>query len=174
VHEEIKMSTKAAIALLAACIGAARAEPRWIEGAYRNPALGYSIEVPRGLKGMTGDQDGPERGLRISLPSGGEIVVFGVPNTLEWKSPAEGVRSALAREACASGRREVSRARVGTLTGAKGGLVCGDRVLKLLLAFRTGGGPTYWLRLETVRAHASADGAILENVAASFRLIPWE
>ena len=55
---------------------------RRVEGTYRNPALGYSIEIPRDLKATTGDQAGPERGLRISLPSGGKIVVFGEPNSL--------------------------------------------------------------------------------------------
>src|SRR6267143_4410446 len=103
-----------------------------VEDTYRNPALGYSIEIPRDLKATTGDQAGPERGLTISLPSGGKIVVFGEPNSLEWKTPVEGVQAALRREECPSGRQEVTPARVGTLTGAKGGLVCADRVVKLL------------------------------------------
>jgi len=34
------------------------AETRWIEGAYRNPALGFSVRIPRGLRGKTGHQDG--------------------------------------------------------------------------------------------------------------------
>jgi hypothetical protein len=126
-----------------------------VENTYRNPARGYSIEIPRDLKATTGDQAGPERGLTISLPSGGKIVVFGEPNSLEWKTPVEGVQAALRREECPSGRQEVTPARVGTLTGAKGGLVCADRVVKLLLAFRTDGGPMYWLRLDTHRAFAS-------------------
>lgn len=165
---------KPAVMLLAALLSLARADTRWVEGAYRNPALGYAIKVPRGLKGMTGDQDGPERGLRISLSSGGKIVVFGEPNSLEWKTPEEGVRSALVDEACASGRPEVLRTRIGRLPAAKASLVCGDRVLKLFLVFRTGGGPVYWLRLETVRTHELDDSTILENVIASFRLIRWE
>ncbi len=147
---------------------------RRVEGTYRNPALGYSIEIPRDLKATTGDQAGPERGLTISLPSGGKIVVFGEPNSLEWKTPVEGVQAALRREECPSGRQEVTPARVGTLTGAKGGLVCADRVVKLLLAFRTDGGPMYWLRLDTHRAFASKDGTVLENIAASLNLIPWK
>src|SRR5438445_13643499 len=101
------MTIKGAVAILAACCSIARAAPRWIEGTYRNPALGYAIKLPHGLKGMTGDQAGPERGLRISLSSGGEIVVFSEPNSLEWKTPEEGVRSVLAYETCASRRQEV-------------------------------------------------------------------
>ena len=72
-----------------------RAQTRSMEGTYRNPALGYSIQIPRGLQAVTGDQDGPERGVRISLPSGGDIVVLGEPNSLEYKSSEEGVRAEL-------------------------------------------------------------------------------
>jgi hypothetical protein len=123
---------------------------------------------------MTGDQSGPERGVRIQLPSGGNIVVYGEPNSLELRTPADGVRHMLGYEKCASGQQEVTPARVGRLNGAKGSFVCGDRVQKMLLAFRTGGGPIYWLVLETDRAHESEDNAILGKVAASFKLIRWE
>lgn len=157
-----------------ACVGAALADARWIEGAYRNPALGYSIRIPRGLKGMAGDEAGPERGVSIPLPSGGKIVVFGEPNSFEWKSPEEGVRHELTHVACALDGQEVKQASIGRLSGAKGSLVCGDRVLRVLLAFRTKGGPIYWLRLDTVRTHQSEDDAILESIAASFKLIRWE
>lgn len=154
--------------------GVAWADARWIEGTYRNPALGYSIRIPRGLKGKAGDEAGPERGVRISLPSGGEIVVFGEPNSLEWKSPEEGIKTELAHESCASDRQEVRQANIGKLSGAKASLECGDRVLKVLLAFRKKGGLVYWLRLETVRTHESEDDAILDSIAASFRVIRWE
>ena len=158
-----------------ACTGGAWADARWIKGTYRNPALGYSIRIPHGLRGMAGDEAGPERGVRILLPSGGKIVVFGEPNSLEWKSPEEGVRAELTHAACASDQQEeVKQARIGRLSGAKASLVCGDRVLRVLLAFRTGGGPVYWLRLETVRAHESEDNAILESIASSLKLIRWE
>jgi hypothetical protein len=141
---------------------------------YRNPALGFAVRIPRGLKGLTGDQDGPERGIRIVLPSSGQIVVFGEPNSAEWSKPADGVRAVLEHEACASGKPEFSPARVGRLDGSKGILVCGERVMEVLLVFRPGGGPIYWLRLETVREHQSADAVALAKVAASFRLIRWE
>jgi hypothetical protein len=179
------MTIKVAIVLSVVLISVAHADPIWIGGSYRNPALGYSIKVPNGLKGMIVDLAGiplsrdapgerPQHGLRILLPSGGEVVVLGEANSFLWKNPTEGVRSALADEACASGMHDVSPTRVGrSLTGSKGRLVCGERVLKLLLTFRTGGAPIYWFRLETVRAHELDDTAILENIAASFRLIRW-
>jgi hypothetical protein len=110
----------------------------------------------------------------ISLPSGGKIVVFGEPNSLEYKTAEEGVSAELTLKDCSFDEREVKPALVGKLKGAKGRLVCGDRVLRLFLAFRTQGGPIYWLRLDTIRAHESQDEAILETIAASFRLIRWE
>jgi len=163
-----------ALLLLATSTRVVYSEIRFIEGTYRNPALGYSIKIPFGLKATTGDQDGPERGVRISLPSGGEIVVFGEPNSLEFKSPQEGVRAQLARGGCGSGQPEVNSAPVGKLNGAKGRLICGDHVVRLFLAFRSNGGPIYWLRLETNRSHQSEDETTLDSVAASFRLIRWK
>ena len=148
------------------------ATPRWITGIY--PALGFEVQIPHGLKGLTGDQDGPERGVRIALPSSGQIVIFGEPNSAEWSKPADGLRTILEHEACASSKTELSPARVGRLNGSKGILVCGQRVIEALLVFRPGGGPIYWLRLETVREHQSADAVVLANVAATFRLIRWE
>jgi len=62
-------------------------QTRSIEGTYRNLAEGYSVKIPPGLKGFFGDEDGPQRGVRIPLPSGGEIAVFGEPNSLEYKVP---------------------------------------------------------------------------------------
>src|SRR5712692_7909221 len=163
------------IPCLIACICVANAEQRRITGTYRNPALGYSIRVPQGLNGVTGDQAGPERGLRISLPSGGVISVWGEPNSLEWKTPEQGVRWALISEKCASSQKdEVSAVPVGKLSGVKGVLVCRDRVLKIVLVFRPGGGPIYWLRLETASTHGLEDEAVFHRVAATFILIPWK
>jgi hypothetical protein len=178
------MNTKAAISFWTACVGVALADPIWVEGAYRNPAVGYSIKIPHGLKGtiighcgeLSREAPGacPQRGLSILLPSGGEIAVLGEPNSFLWSNPAEGVREELAYEKCASDQREISQARVGKLNAATGRLVCGDRVLKLRLAFRPGGGLIYWLRLNTVRAHESEDDSILDSFAMSFKLIRWK
>lgn len=151
----------------------ARPESRKIEGTYRNPALGYSVLIPHGLIGIAGDEAGPERGVQISLPSGGKIIVFGEPNSLEWKSPEEGVKTGIPR-ACPTDSQLVKRTKVGKLDGVETSLVCGDHVFSVLLAFRNGGSPVYWLRLDTTRAHQSEDEAILKEVSASFKLIRWE
>ena len=159
---------------LAVLTSLARPESRWIEGAYRNPALGYSMKVPHGLEAIAGDAAGPERGVRIPLPSGGEIVVFGEPNSLEWKDPEEGVRMGIPRSDCTPDRQQIRQVKVGQLSGAETSFVCGDQVFRVLLAFRKGGGPIYWLRLKTVRSHQSEDEAILNSVASSFKQIRWE
>lgn len=106
---------------------------------------------------------------------GGVISVWGEPNSLEWKTPEQGMRSTLASEKCASRQEdEVSPARVGKLGGVQGVLACGDRVLKMFLVFRPSGGPIYWLRLETASAHRLEDEAVLNRVVATFNLIPWK
>jgi hypothetical protein len=155
-----------------ACSGVAFADARWVEGTYRNPAFGYSITIPPGLRGLADDKAGPERGVRISLPSGGVILVYGEPNSLHWKSPKEGLRSERANIACGY-QPEVKQINF-VLNAAKAVQICGDRVLRVILAFRKSGGPVYWLRLETVRAHASEDEEILDSITESFKLIRKE
>lgn len=159
---------------VATWIGVGSAEPRWVTGKYRNPALGYSVVLPYGLKGLAGDEAGPERGVRVWLPSGGVISVWGEPNSLEWRSPAEGVRHELSYERCTPKQQEISPARVGSLKGAKGRLVCGDHVVVTLLAFRPGGGPIYWLRLDTTPGNERRDDSALSDIATTLELIQWQ
>jgi len=108
-----RMLMSGGLLLQLAFASAAWADARSIEGTYRNSALGYSIRIPHGLKGMAGDQAGPERGLGISLPSGGKVAVYGEPNSLEWKSEEDGVRFELTHQDCAGGQQEVKQTRVG-------------------------------------------------------------
>lgn len=149
------------------------ASQRFVTGTYRNPALGFSILVPPGLTGVAGDQAGPERGLRIPLNSGGEIVIFGEPNSLKWKTPAEGVRWELERSKCTleQSEPEFSNVRVGKLNGARGRLACGGQVVTVLLAFHPNGGPIYWIRLDVPREHEPAAQAVLKSIAQNFKLI---
>ena len=142
--------------------------------AHRNPALGYAIDIPRGLKGRTGDQLGPERGFQITLPSGGKIVVYAQPNSLEWKSPAEAASDYLDLNKCPAGRSDVSVVRVGGLSGAEGTLTCAARLIKIMIAFHEPTDLVYVLQLETVTAHADADVATLSRLASSLRMIRRE
>jgi hypothetical protein len=94
-------------------------------------------------------------------------------NSLEFTSPAAGIRDALDRhQGCALGL--VRRVRVGPLSGAGGRAQCGSAVTRYLLAFRPDGGPIYWLRLDTQTATEREDVAPFAQIAASFAIIPWE
>jgi hypothetical protein len=152
-----------------------RAQEWQVSGAYRNPAEGYSIRIPHGLSGKTGVSGmGNQRGVEISLPSAGAITVWGEPNSLEWKGPSDGVHWSLENGECSSGKAGPSKVVIGRLEGAQGRLACGNAVEIIFLAFRRpGGDPIYWLMLTTSPAHESEDKAILEKVAATFRIIRW-
>jgi hypothetical protein len=146
-------------------------------GVYRNFAEGYSIKIPRGLRGDAGPGV-TQRGVSISLPSGGVLSVWGEPNSLEWRGPSDGVQSRLEDGECASGKAASGKAGpsnvvIGRIAGAQGTLACGNAVEIMFLAFRPGGGPIYWLMLTSSPAHESEDKAILEKVAATFRIIRW-
>ena len=171
-----KRHTHLALACAAALLACPliHAQGRWIEGTYRNPSLGYAIDVPRGLKGRTGDQGGPERGFRVTLPSGATIGVWGEPNSLEFKTPAEGIRNVLASAECAGRKQTLAPIRIGQLSAAEGTVTCNDRVIDIVLAFRPGGGPIYWLRLETKPSDVPVDRPILLDMASSLRMIRWE
>ena len=134
--------------------------------------MGYEVTVPEGLVGETGDQAGPENGFGISLSSGGTISVFGEPNRHEWRAPIDGIRHSLGLERCNAVRQQTTGYdRMGRLTASKGALVCGDRLLEMLLTFRPGGGPIDWMTLRTnVQKRAEDEGA-LNELAATFQLI---
>jgi hypothetical protein len=160
------------IILVISCASAAQTARR-ITGAYSNPGLGYEVTVPEGLVGITEDQAGPERGFTISLPSGGTIAVYGEPNSLEWRTPMDGIRHSLGLEKCDSDRRQATAfARMGRLTATKGTLACGDRLLEMLLTFRAGGGPVYWLTLRTTAQQRNEDETVFNKMAGTFRLTP--
>ena len=154
----------------------ASAQTWQVKGEYRNPALGYSIRIPRGLSAKTGvSGTGVQRGVEILLPAGGTISVWGEPNSLEWKSPTEGVQDALDNGECTSKEARPSQVLIGRTEGAQGRVVCGDEVEITFLAFRRPGeGPIYWFVLTTSRANERKDRAILEQVAATFRIIQWK
>jgi hypothetical protein len=175
--KEVVMAKAAIFCLLCLALstGIIRAQEWQISGGYRDPAEGYSIKIPRGLSGKTGVSGvGTQRGVEIPLPSGGVITVWGEPNSLEWKGPSEGVKWSLENGECASRGAGPSQIVVGRIAGAQGRLACENAVKITFLAFRPGGGPIYWLLLATSPAHESEDKAILEKVAATFRIIRWQ
>jgi len=147
--------------------------PVTVKGRYRHPGQGFSILVPDEASGLLGGDQRTDNGIRIVLPSGGRIFVFGEANSLEFPTPADGIRWAISAEPKCSGQR-IRDARVGKLSGAGASLSCGDKSIRLLLVFRPGGGPIYWLRLETEAAHEAEDAIFLEKVAGSFKIIRWK
>ena len=157
------------------CSHVAKADARSVKGLYRNPAEGYAIRIPKDLEAIAGDQAGPERGVGIRLPSGGEIVSIGEPNSAEYKNPDEGVRHYFAfLEHCRTTQLTVNQAKMGKLIGAEGRFVCESRVYVVRLAFRPGGEPIYWLQLKTDLTHEHADLAVFQSIASSLRIIRWQ
>jgi len=156
--------------LVISCVSAA--QTRRITGNYSNQAFGYEVSIPEGLVGMADDRDGSERGFTISLPSGGTIAVFGEPNTLEWKAPIDGIRHSLGAEKCDSGRRQATAfGRMGRLTATKGSLECDDRLMEMLLAFRSSRGPVFGMTLRTTPQKRTEDEVTFNKLAATFQLI---
>ena len=146
-----------------------------VKGEYRNPAEGYSINIPHGLSAVTGvSGTGAQRGVKISLPSGGTISVWGEPNSLEWKNPSEGVQWELENGECVPQEARPSPVLVGRIEGVQSRAVCKDHVQITILAFRPGGEPIYWFELTTTSANEHQDKAVLDRVAASFKIIRWK
>lgn len=167
--KEIEMQPWLIVFALAAVLAQS---PRTVTGVYRNPGRGFAIEVPKNATGILEGDPVIEHGITIALPSGGSIDAYGEPNSFEWPTPADGLRWSIETERqCSSGG--VHESKVGRLGGAAVRLSCGERSIRLMLAFRPGGGPIYWLRLETRTVDEDADAIFLERVASSFQIIRW-
>jgi len=147
--------------------------PRIVKGRYRHPGEGFSVLVPENATGLLEGDPRVERGIRIALPSGGSVFVYGEPNSLEWPSPADGIQWAAGNYQKCSIHRIQPLAKLGELAGAGARLSCGDQIIRLLLAFRPGGGPIYWVRLETGGNHEAEDVTFFEKVSSSFKIIRW-
>jgi hypothetical protein len=147
---------------------------RTVKGRYRHPGQGFSVLVPERATGLLEGDPHTERGIRIALPSGGSVAAYGEPNSLEWPSPVDGIRWAVANYPKCSLDGIQTPAKLGQLAGAGARLSCGDRIIRFLLAFRPGGGPIYWIRLETASTHDAEDATFFEQVASSFQIIRWQ
>lgn len=164
----------AIIILIVSCVSTAQTA-RHITGKYSNPALGYEVTVPDGLVGITSDQAGPETGISISLPSGGNITVYAEANSSGWRTPMDGIRHSLSTEKCNSDRRQSTAfTRMGRITATRGTVECDGRLLEMSLAFRSGGGPMYWITLRTTPQKRIEDEATLNKLAATFQLVPLQ
>ena len=170
----IHRSLSLALLLCATGHAAAQSMPRAVVGRYHNPAQGFSVRVPRGLRGVAGDQAGPERGVKILLGEGRRIVVFGEPNSLEWKDSAEAARRANEVYGSDALNAKVTSGRLGPLAASRAVIQSRSRTLEVMVAFRPGGGPVYWARLESDRKHYQYDRTVFQRVARSFRIEAWK
>jgi hypothetical protein len=147
---------------------------REIVGTYHNPAEGFSVRVPRGRRAIAGDQAGPERGVKILLGEGRRIVVFGEPNSLEWEDTEQAARSAIEAEGLATGSADLTSGRLGPLAASRAVFQSESRAVEFVVAFRPGGGPIYWARLESDGKHFRHDQAVFKSVIQSFRPEVWK
>ena len=157
--------------LLILAVGAQQTA-RTVTGRYQHSGQGFSIVIPHEATGLLEADPAIERGIRLLLPSGGSIFVYGEANSLEWPASVDGIRWAVAQEPTCSSQG-IRNERVGKLSGSGVRLSCGEKSIRLLLVFCSGGGPIYWLRLETASAREAEDAILLERVAASFQTIRW-
>jgi hypothetical protein len=168
-----------ALGLVAPDWRAAQCQGEQVAGRYTNFAEGFSVQVPNAYVGRRGVQSGPERGVSIALASNCEafIVLYGEPNSLEWKSPEEGLQRLVtdATEADASVRSRNHVARLGRLTAA--GVTMSqsgsDQIEETVMAFRPHGSPVYTATLVSSKGRYRQDKATLEQVLSTFRLERW-
>ena len=146
---------------------------------YFNYAEGFSVAIPRGLRGRAGQAAGPERGVAIPLSRdcAGVLVVYGEPNSAEWPTPAKAITEKVQIETEDDPKVELRRyrARLGKLAAA--GVTIRHpataAVEEIVIAFRPGGGPVYTARLATLESRHEQDRARFKKVLRGFRLEPW-
>ena len=146
---------------------------------YINYAQGFSVAIPKGLRGRHGQSAGPERGVSIPLSRdcAGVVVVYGNPNSLEWPSPAaatgEEAESAVKDDPRAEVRRYTTRLGRLKAAGVKVGRRATSEVEETVVAFRPGGGPVYTARLRTTVARYERDREVFRAVLRGFRIEDW-
>ena len=146
---------------------------------YFNYAEGFSVAIPKGLRGRRGQSAGPERGVSIPLSRDctGVVVVYGNPNSLEWRSPAaaivEKAESAIKDDPQAEVRRYMTRLGRLKAAGVNVRRRANSQVEETVVAFRPGGGPVYTARLRTTVARYKRDRAVFRAVLRGFRIEDW-
>lgn len=148
-----------------------------VTGRYVNYAEGFSVAIPRGLTGRRGQAAGPERGVSIPLSSDCErvVVVYGFPNSLEWRTPEEAIAGqvALAR---ADSLQEITRYQA-VLAGVRVPGVSlqlgAGEVEDFVVHLHQGRGRLYWAHLVSTKTHYTRDREQFLGMLATFRFEPW-
>src|SRR4051812_45669180 len=97
------------------------------QGSLPTPWAGLLRSGSREATGLLEGDLHIERGIRIALPSGGSIFAYGEPNSLDWPSPVDGIRWAVANYPKCSTNGTQPPARRGTLAGAGRGCRAASR-----------------------------------------------
>lgn len=149
-----------------------------VSGRYVNYAEGFSVGIPRDLKGRRVRVSGPERGVTIVLSPGcGGIIRFdGDPNSLEWSTTS--IAAAASAEYAKDRGGFIVRkykTRMGRLPASGVTIHYRDSqdIEDVVVAFRPGGGPMYTAQLGTVAARYGRDRKRFSDVLRRFRLEPW-
>ena len=158
---------------------AAQCQGERVTGRYTNFAEGFSVKVPTEYVGRRGAQSGPERGVSIALTPNCDafIVLYGEPNSFEWKAPQEGLER-LVTETTGANPSVTSRshtAMLGRLPAAAVTMTQSgtDQIEETVMAFRPHGGPVYTATLVSSKGRYRQDKATLEQVLGTFRIEPW-
>lgn len=152
---------------------------RRIHKRYVNYAEGFSIGIPSGLTGRTGQAAGPERGVSIPLSRDctGVVVVYGEPNSAEWESPSDAIKKEIDSAVKDDPQAEVEKyqTKFGRLKAA--GVTIRHRatseVNERIVVFRPRGGPVYTAILSTTGRRYKKDHEVFRKVLRGFRLEAW-
>jgi hypothetical protein len=152
---------------------------RTVSNRYVNYAEGFSVAIPKPLKGRAGQAAGPERGVAVPLSDdcAGVVIVFGEPNSTEWATPADAitwkVQSHTEDNPQAVVQRYRNRLRNLKAAGVTIHHPATSDVGEIVVAFRPGGGPVYTVYLATTEVRYNQDRKSLIKVLRGFRLEPW-
>lgn len=147
--------------------------------AYVNYAVGFSVTLPKGLFFRRPVQAGPERGAQVPLAPdcAAVVVVFGEPNSIEWRSADAAIAWEVAweREHDPGAVLHVYSSQMGSLmaTGLHIEHATMEDVEDVVVALRPGGGIAYTARLATSRARYRVDLVRFLAVLRGFRLTEW-
>jgi hypothetical protein len=149
-----------------------------VYGRYVNYAVGFSVGIPRDLKGRRTRVSGPERGVTILLSRdcAGLVRFDGEPNSVEYATPSVAA-SELAGDTKDRGgfisRRY--KIRMGRLFASGVTIHYRDSqdIEDVVVAFRPRGGLMYTARLGTVAARYGHDRKRFVDTLRGFRLEPW-
>ena len=150
-----------------------------VSNRYFNRAEGFSVAIPKKLRGRRGQAAGPERGVAIPISHdcSGVVVVYGEPNSFEWPTPADAIKWQIDSAVKDDPHAEVQRYKIRLGKVRAAGVIVRHRatseVEEIVVAFRPGGGPIYTAMLATTGTAHKQDHGVFRKVLQGFRLEAW-